>query len=112
MPEEKWACVRKLGAHGLRRGSWYAVADDSHPDEVVLDVSGRAVRVDRSCVTVAASRPLMWSVVREDPPQSHLGARYGVCPNCVARAPLNGDETELSCAACGFAFPVDWSGLG
>lgn len=110
MSQELWAQVVALGVQQLRRGSWYRVVDESKPETVSVDVNGAAVEVPRSCVALAADRPLAWSVVREDPPNPYFGAVYGVCPDCLQRARLAGGEKGLLCPACGLNFPVNWSG--
>ena len=43
-----WARVRQTGAHGLRRGAWYAVVNDSKPTIVFLDVHRKNVAMDRT----------------------------------------------------------------
>jgi len=48
MTPKRWARVRATRAHGLRRGAWYTVVNDSKPGIVFLDVSKRNVAVDRS----------------------------------------------------------------
>ncbi|MEK7667161.1 MAG: hypothetical protein AAB409_00745 [Gemmatimonadota bacterium] len=110
MSQELWAKIVALGVQHLRRGSWYRVVDESKPETVSVDVNGAAVEVPRSCVALAADRPLAWSVVREDPPNPYFGAVYGVCPDCLERARLAGSEKDLLCPACGLNFPVNWSG--
>ena len=63
MPK-RWARVRRTGAHGLRRGAWYAVVNDSKPTIVFLDVHRRNVAMDRTLLDVRDDPPSMWSVVR------------------------------------------------
>ncbi len=109
MSGRRWAHVVAVGQHGLRRGSWYEILDESVADVLVLDVAGRPRTVPRDAVEVEPSRPLAWTIVVNTPPDEYFGGLHGVCPNCVLRARLAGDEQELSCPACGLTFPVDWS---
>lgn len=112
---QTWARVAARGPHRLRRGGWYRVLDDSDPHEVVLSVAGKPHRVMRVAVTLAEQRPPVWSVVRRDPrvpgapAVREVGDLYGVCPNCLHRAPLTTKDLELRCPRCNHLFGVDWS---
>lgn len=116
MKPKKWARVRRAGAHGLRRGAWYAVVNDSKPNVVFLDVNKRNVAMDRSLLEFSARRPDRWSVVERDPDEpaaarasdANLNPTYAVCPACRARANLAPDTETMRCAACGGEFGVDW----
>jgi hypothetical protein len=57
MPPKKWARVRHSGAHGLRRGAWFVVVNDSHPSLIVLDVRRDNVPVPRSQVELTEAAP-------------------------------------------------------
>jgi len=106
----EWAEIVRLCVHRLRRGTWYPVLDASRPDMVTLDVGGTPFEVARECVHLADRRPMAWSVVRDDDPNPFFGAEYAVCPTCLERAPLRGQEQALTCPACGSTHPVDWAG--
>lgn len=115
MADRKWARVKKVGAHGLRRGAWYPVLND-RPTIVVLDVAKRAVPMDRSLLEFRDAPPDAWSVVESDP-QSSQGRRasesalnwtYGVCPHCRERQNLVKGEGDVTCESCGKPAPVDW----
>lgn len=116
MTPKKWARVRRAGAHGLRRGAWYAVVNDSKPNVVFLDVNRRNVAMDRTLLEFADARPDAWSVVARDPREAgalrasdaNLGPTYGVCPACRNRANLSQDTDAQRCPSCGGAFRVDW----
>ena len=116
MTPKKWARVRRAGAHGLRRGAWYAVVNDSKPNVVFLDVSKRNVAMDRTLLEFAAEPPTRWSVVERTPADpaarrasdANLNPTYGVCPACRNRANLTPGQESLKCPACGEAFEVDW----
>ena len=104
-----WAQIIRLCIHPLRRGSWYRVVDVSQPGTVTVDVDGTPFVVDRDCVSLHDARPEAWSVVHEDGSNPYYGGVYGVCPQCLARQRLEGNEAELTCPSCRDTFPVDWS---
>jgi hypothetical protein len=116
MAPKRWARVRATRAHGLRRGAWYAVVNDSKPGIVFLDVSKRNVAVDRSLLEFREAPPDRWSVVvrtAEDVATAristaHLNPTYGVCPQCRARANLFAGAPRAKCPGCGGEFLVDW----
>ena len=118
MSPGKWARVKTRGAHGLRRGAWYPVVNDSKPSIVVLDVNKKNVPVDRAGLEFSESEPGIWSVVRRNPTDpaarrasdAHLGPIYAVCPRCRCRTNVNPDDAEMICPACQSTFPIDWSG--
>jgi hypothetical protein len=115
--ERKWARVKRAGAHGLRRGAWYAVLNDSKSNIVVLDVHKKAVPIDRSMLDFTTEKPHKWSVVQLDAhrdaaelaDEAGLGPLYAVCPNCSARAKAKEADTQLKCRVCDLLFEVDWS---
>jgi hypothetical protein len=118
MPPKKWARVLQSGAHGLRRGAWYPVVNDSSSSIVILDVSKNNVPVDRKTVQLANGKPTFWSVVDWPPerpvPQrmteQNLPRTYAVCPVCRARsAALSREVLELRCGECGAVAKVDWN---
>jgi hypothetical protein len=104
-----WAQIVRLCMQPLRRGSWYRVVDVSQPGTVTVEVFGAPFVVDRDCVSLHDARPEAWSVVHEDGPSSYYGGVYGVCPQCLARQRLDGNESELTCPSCHRTYPVDWS---
>jgi LSD1 subclass zinc finger protein len=115
MEPKQWARVRQAGAHGLRRGAWYAVVNASKPTIVFLDVNRHNVAMDRSLLDFQPGAPDKWSVVslpeRQPPRRSDwvdLEATYGVCPQCRARANLPPGATEARCEHCGGRFAIDW----
>ncbi|MBI2614790.1 MAG: hypothetical protein HYW52_03750 [Gemmatimonadetes bacterium] len=115
--ERKWARVKRSGAHGLRRGAWYVVLNENKSNIVVLDVSKKAIPIDRSMLDFTTQKPRKWSVVQLDPQrdaaelagEAGLGPLYGVCPNCAGRANLRPDDTQLTCPVCQLLFEIDWS---
>ncbi|MBI2071746.1 MAG: hypothetical protein HYW06_01200 [Gemmatimonadetes bacterium] len=115
--ERKWARVKRSGAHGLRRGAWYVVLNENKSNIVVLDVSKKAIPIDRSMLDFTTQKPRKWSVVQLDPQrdaaelagEAGLGPLYGVCPNCAGRANLKPDDTQLTCPVCQLLFEIDWS---
>lgn len=116
-PARKWARARGAGAHGLRRGAWYLVVNDTQPSVVILNVRKQNVPVPRSMLEIRQESPAAWSVVRwEDSQrgarrasQEQLGMEYGVCPACGERARLEPPNVaELTCGQCGGTFTVDW----
>ena len=111
-----WARVRKTGAHGLRRGAWYKVLNDSKPTVVFLDVNRKSVVMDRTLLEFREQEPMAWSVVARSPDEPRLSrsgrgpfpATYAVCPQCRARADLDDGIAKLHCVDCGSDYPVDW----
>ncbi|MBI2403826.1 MAG: hypothetical protein HYV20_14055 [Gemmatimonadetes bacterium] len=109
--------MKRSGAHGLRRGAWYVVLNENKSNIVVLDVSKKAIPIDRSMLDFTTQKPRKWSVVQLDPQrdaaelagEAGLGPLYGVCPNCAGRANLRPDDTQLTCPVCQLLFEIDWS---
>lgn len=108
MGDEQWAEVVKLCVQPLRRGSWYRVMDASQPDTVTLNVRGTPFVVDRDCVDLGSTRPMAWSVVHEDAAGPYFGGVYAVCPACLERTRLDGNESHLTCVHCRGTFLVRW----
>lgn len=115
--ERKWARVKRSGAHGLRRGAWYIVLNESQSNIVVLDVNKKAVPIDRSLMDFTTEKPRKWSVVELDPEkdaaelagEAGLGPLYAVCPSCSRRGKAKPDDTQLQCPVCQLLFEIDWS---
>lgn len=115
MPK-KWARVKTAGAHGLRRGAWYPVVNDSKPNLVVLDVAKRNVPVDRTILDFSESLPARWSVVHRRPTDpaskrasdANMDPTYVVCPKCRGRSNVKPGDTALQCPDCGGEFGIDW----
>lgn len=111
MDASYWARRQAEGPYPLRRGAWYRVTE-FEPHEVFVDVQWMAVSVPRSFIQVIDQRPLRWTVVARPRDAIRLpegwGDKYGVCPNCSARASLVGSPDEMSCEKCGGEFPVAW----
>jgi hypothetical protein len=115
MASHRWARVLESGAHGLRRGAWYPIVNDSRPEIVILDVNKNNVPVDRASLELADAKPGKWSVVKWNPAgvprrisQAKLPMTYGVCPHCRARAEIPERETKLDCPECKKTSEVDW----
>ncbi len=116
MTPKRWARVRRSGAHGLRRGAWYAVVNDSKPSLVFLDVNKKNVAVDRSLLEFSEVKPWRWSVVnREDnddaskrASDASLNPTYGVCPGCRGRGNIVPEAERATCDNCRGDFLVDW----
>ncbi len=116
-PGRKWARARGAGAHGLRRGAWYLVVNDSQPSVVLLNVRKTNVPVPRTMLDISEEKPSMWSVVRWQESQrgarraseQDLGLTYAVCPSCGERGAIEPPQTaQLTCAHCHGTFTVDW----
>jgi len=116
-PRRTWARARGAGAHGLRRGAWYLVVNDSQPGVVFLDVRKSNVPVPRGMLFLSEEKPSKWSVVKWEETQrgarraseENLGLVYGVCPACGERGKLEPPGVaELRCVHCHGTFPVDW----
>ena len=114
---KRWARVKRSGAHGLRRGAWYAVVNEKKPEFVFVDVNKRNVPVPRELVELADQAPKLWSVViwkdeergSKRASESEHGKMYGVCPRCRAREPFSPPGvSQMKCPQCGGEFGVDW----
>ncbi len=121
MPDDalrrKWARAKGAGAHGLRRGAWYLVVNDSQPSVVFLNVRKTNVPVPRAMLDISEDKPGKWSVVKWQETQrgarraseQKLGFTYVVCPSCGERGPIDPPQApELTCAHCHGTFTVDW----
>ena len=86
-----WARVRAGMDCPLRRGAWYRVVELT-PEETVLEVNSRLLRVPRAFLQILPLRPPLWSLVRrrpdDAPPAPEEDGKYAVCPNCCERSPL------------------------
>lgn len=114
----KWARAKGAGAHGLRRGAWYLVVNDTQPAVVLLNVRKTNVPVPRSMLDIRDEKPSQWSVVKWEETQRgarrasdhDLGLLYAVCPSCGERGAIEPDgATQLTCATCQGTFVVDWA---
>lgn len=112
MPEApRWAQVKGDINCRVRRGAWYKVVQLTM-EVAVLDAGERAVSVPRELLHIALVRPRHWSVVRRpydavDVPRA-WGSRYGVCPACQHRMPLDYDQREARCERCGMTGAIAW----
>ena len=100
--------VGEVNIH-LRRRACYELVQ-LLPDAAVLHVSERSLTIPRSCLEIVEVRPRQWSVVSRpydavDLPLS-WGSRYGVCPRCSNRVPLQGHAGTITCDRCGGVFAV------
>jgi hypothetical protein len=116
-PRPKWARVLASGTHGLRRGAWYLVVNDSLPNVVIVDVRKTNVPVPRSMLEIRDEKPALFSVVRwqegqrgaRRASQESLGLTYAVCPACGERSAIESKgASQLRCGHCGGSFGVDW----
>jgi hypothetical protein len=112
VPDASWGRLQIDVDCALRRGAWYRVISLT-PAEVVLNVSGQAVTVERRLIEIRAARPRRWTVVRQPPTAAALGRvfrdQYGVCPRCHNRCPLpRPDVTEMRCPRCETSAEVAW----
>ena len=112
MPEApQWARVRGDMNYHLRRGAWYEVLRVT-PEEAILEVNQRPVRLERSALEIVHRPPQVWSVVPRprdsiDMPLS-WGSRYAVCPGCRHRQLLPEQPEVLRCEQCGGVFAIAW----
>ena len=113
---EKWARP-KPGAHGLRRGAWYAVVNEMGTAMIVLDVQKNNVPVPRDMLVLSEHPPMKWTVVQwqesqrgaERASQENDGLTYAVCPICQTRTNLTSpDAPQLMCMVCEGAYDVNW----
>lgn len=116
-PRRKWARAKGAGAHGLRRGAWYLVVNDSQQGVVFLDVRKNNVPVPRPMLDISEEKPGKWSVVKWQETQrgarraseENLGLVYAVCPSCGERGKIEPpDAAQLTCVHCHGTFAIDW----
>ncbi len=111
MPELQWARLQTDVDCHLRRGGWYRVIRLA-PLEVLLDVNRKPLSVPRPFLQIAPTPPRRWTVVPRPRRAPRLpdswGARYGVCPSCRNRMPLDGQPASLRCQRCNGLFEVAW----
>ncbi len=121
MMTRKWARAKQAGAHGLRRGAWYPVVNDTGDEVVVLDIGKKNVPVSRSMVVLADGKPDEWCVVQweeshrgmERASDERFGLTYVVCPGCRGRAHAEPPNVaRMICSDCGGDFAIDWSTPG
>jgi hypothetical protein len=112
MPLQQWARLQADVNVKLRRGAWYRVIKLGAV-EAVLDVNRKPVSVTRTLLQILPTPPNRWSVV---PAPRHAlrfpsswGERYGVCPACRGRAPLEGRPTTMRCTRCNGLYEVAWN---
>ncbi len=106
-----WARVRAGMDCPLRRGAWYRVVELT-PEETVLEVNSRLLRIPRKFLQILPLRPPMWSLVRRRPDDAAPTAedgKYAVCPSCCERSPLIDSAPTLRCRRCGAVYAVAWS---
>lgn len=112
MPEApRWARVKGDVNCRVRRGAWYQVSHLT-AEVALLEVGDRSVSVPRDLLKIVFVRPRSWSVVPRpydavEVPRN-WGSRYGVCPNCKHRMPLDYDQAVARCERCSIAGPVAW----
>jgi hypothetical protein len=108
----QWARLRSNVDVKLRRGAWYRILKLGAV-EAVLDVNRQPLPVARGLLQIVQEPPRRWSVVPA--PQNAVrfptswGPRYGVCPACRGRSPLQGEPTTLRCTRCNGLFEVAWN---
>ena len=112
MPDApRWARVKGDVNCRVRRGAWYQV-DRLTPDLAILRFGQQSVSIPRDLLHIALVRPRSWSVVRRpydaiDVPRN-WGSRYGVCPACQHRMPLDYDQMEAHCERCNTTGAIAW----
>jgi hypothetical protein len=112
MPQQQWARLQSDVNVKLRRGAWYRVIRLGAVD-AVLDVNRQQVSVTRALLQIVPVPPSRWSVVpaprnaRRFP--TSWGERYGVCPACRGRSPLEGHPTTMRCTRCNGLYEVAWN---
>ncbi len=110
-PKRFWARLRAEADYPLRRGAWYHVKKLG-PREAVIDVVGERIGVPRSDLEIMSSPPRRWSVVPRPKNLTRFPfpgvEKYGVCPNCRERVPLNQHPTFLRCTRCNEVSDVGW----
>jgi hypothetical protein len=107
----QWARWRFAEPGRLRRGAWYRVARLT-PAEAVLDVNGTLTPFPRPSLEILSTPPTRWTIVARPAHSARLpmswGARYGVCPNCRARARLEARVASMRCPSCNGFFDIGW----
>ena len=94
----------------LRRGAWYRVLKVEGL-KAILEVNGRNVLVAAPLLEIVKRPPPRWTVVTQGNARkapAALAERYGVCPSCGERAPLQKRVRRLRCVYCKYEFEVAW----
>jgi hypothetical protein len=108
----QWARLKADVKCPLRRGAWYRVLKLTAAD-ATLDVKGKPVDLSRAHLQLSPVAALHWSVVPspKNAPRFPInwGARYAVCPNCRARAQLEGQPPGMRCHRCNGFFEINWN---
>jgi hypothetical protein len=112
MPDApQWARVKGDSNCSIRRGAWYQVLRLT-PDAAILEVGQRSLSVPRDLLQIAIRRPDSWAVVQRPYDAIDLpiawGSRYGVCPRCQHRMPLQHGQKQLRCGRCEEVQEIDW----
>ncbi len=100
-----WAISKPFAVPAPRAGAWYPVVAEADGNQVVLEIRGERVTVQRHLVEIRDKLPDKFTVVnrpkgQEAPANGDLGRRYAVCPSCNARVPLWGEPPALTCGTC------------
>jgi hypothetical protein len=107
----QWARLLPAQVGNLRRGAWYRVVRLT-PKEAVLDVNGTLTAVPRPALEILPARPTRWTIVPRPSGAARLpstwGPRYGVCPSCRERAPLQERSASMRCPKCNGVFDIGW----
>lgn len=101
-----WAIAKPFAIPSPRAGAWYPVVAEADEHQVVLEIRGKQVAVERHLVEIRERRPDKFTVVnrtkadRSANESGDLGRHYAVCPSCNARVPLWGEPVTLRCGTC------------
>lgn len=113
MTSQQWARLQADVNVHLRRGAWYRVLRLGARDAVV-EVNRQPLPVSRQLLQIVTNPPARWTVVPAPrravrfPPS--WGERYGVCPSCRERAPLDEHRPPtMRCHRCNGLFEIAWN---
>src|SRR5439155_24245836 len=94
----QWARLKENVKTPLRRGAWDRILKLTSM-EATVDVKGKPVSVPRGELQLSPTAAQRWSVVPapKNAPRvpATWGARYAVCPNCLDRATMPGEASNI-----------------
>src|SRR2546425_1335254 len=104
----RWARLQEDVDCKMRRGAWYRVTQVTGL-KAIVEVNRQPLAVPSYAIEIVATPPRCWTVVplprRASRLATELGPRYGVCPSCRHRAPL--EQRARALTSTRFPRPLD-----
>src|SRR3989441_13106739 len=107
----RWARLEEDVDCKMRRGGWYRVTQVTGLN-AIGEVNRQPLAVPSYAIEIVATPPRCWTVVplarRASRLAAELGPRYGVCPSCRHRAPLQQPAPPMTCTRFQGRFEIAW----